>query len=211
MLRAFSLFLLLSFVGMNAIAKDHNKLASSPDNPRVYMKTDSGEIVIELFPKYAPVTVANFLEYVDSGFYVGTIFHRVVDDFVVQGGGLTFDFQRKPPREPIKNESDNKLLNLKGTLSMARTAAPDSATSEFFINLKHNTNLDASKDAPGYAVFGKVVEGFDVVNKIVKEPRGIYARQGHPDAPNYPVRILEMKRLEPSKESTDKPAKAKTQ
>ncbi len=194
MLRIFSFLLFACLITVSAQAgKNHNKLASSPDNPRVFFDTDAGRMVIELFPKYAPITVENFLKYVDDGFYQGTIFHRVVNDFVVQGGGLTYDFQRKETREPIKNESDNKLLNLEGTLSMARTRNLDSATTQFFINLKHNTNLDPQHKNDGYAVFGKLVEGFEVAKKIEKEPRGLY--RAYPEAPNYPVRILRAGRV----------------
>lgn len=161
---------------------------SAGENPRVSLKTDLGTIVIELYPQKAPVTVANFLNYVDSKFYDGTIFHRVIPGFVVQGGGLNFEFAAKPTRDPIKNESNNGLKNEYKTLSMARTMNPDSATSQFFINLRANTSLDAADNKPGYAVFGKVVEGMDVVEKIVAEPRGMF--KAHPDAPNYAVRIL---------------------
>lgn len=160
----------------------------SQENPNVVFETDLGNMVIELYITKAPVTVANFLQYVDEGFYEGTIFHRVIDDFVVQGGGLTYEFKRKPTRNPIVNESNNGLLNEQATLSMARTGAPDSATSQFFINIKHNTHLDPQNGMPGYAVFGKIIEGFDVVKKIEKEPRGLY--RSFPEAPNYPVRIL---------------------
>lgn len=163
-------------------------------NPRVAMKTDHGTIVIELFPKEAPLSVANFLEYVDSGFYEGTIFHRVIPGFVVQGGGMTYDFTTKPTRDPIKNESDNGLSNSYGTLSMARTPLPDSATSQFFINVKDNTALDANGKKPGYAVFGKVILGMEVVNRILEEPRGMYP--AFPDAPNYAVRILKATRVD---------------
>jgi len=163
-------------------------------NPRVAMKTDHGTIVIELFPKEAPLSVANFLEYVDSGFYEGTIFHRVIPGFVVQGGGMTYDFTTKPTRDPIKNESDNGLSNSYGTLSMARTPMPDSATAQFFINVKDNTALDANGNKPGYAVFGKVILGMEVVNRILEEPRGMYP--AFPDAPNYAVRILKATRVD---------------
>ncbi|SMF63984.1 peptidyl-prolyl cis-trans isomerase A (cyclophilin A) [Alteromonadaceae bacterium Bs31] len=202
MLRKFGFLLLLCVLSFSVQAgKGHNKQASSPDNPRIYFETDLGKMVIELYPKYAPVTVENFLAYVDSGFYEGTIFHRVIDDFVVQGGGLTFDFKRKETREPIKNESDNKLVNLQATLSMARTSNPNSATSQFFINLNvHNTHLDPQNGNPGYAVFGKVVEGFEVVKKIEKEPRGLY--RSHPEAPNYPVRILRTGRVVPEQDES---------
>lgn len=159
---------------------------SAEEKPRVTFETDLGPIVIELFPKKAPITVENFLRYSNDGFYAGTIFHRVIPGFVVQGGGLTFDFMRKETRAPIKNESDNGLKNRKGTLSMARLPDPDSATSQFFINLHNNTHLDTKKDEPGYAVFGKIVEGMDVVIKMTVEPQGKSKEQ----APNLPIRIL---------------------
>jgi len=165
----------------------HGSKTEANKKPRVILQTSSGNIIIELYPKKAPITVANFLQYVDNGFFNGTIFHRVVPGFVVQGGGFTFDFQRKSTRDPIKNESDNKLKNLTGTLSMARTGVVDSATSQFFINIKDNAALDFRNGKHGYAVFGKVVEGFDIVKKIEAEPRGLYAT--YPEAPNYPVVI----------------------
>lgn len=178
---------------MSAFAAKKNK--PKPPFPLVTFETSLGEIVIELYPNEAPITVANFLQYVDDGFYTGTIFHRVVPGFVVQGGGFTYDFQRKTPRDPIKNESDNDLINLPATLSMARTSDPDSATSQFFINLEHNESLDyEKKKKPGYAVFGKVIEGFDVVKKIEKEPRGLY--RSRPEAPNYPVIVEKAYRTE---------------
>lgn len=154
----------------------------------VTFKTDLGKVIIRLYPERAPKTVDNFLQYVDSGFYEGTIFHRVVPGFVVQGGGYTFDFQKKPTREPVKNESDNGLKNKYMTLSMARTGNVHSATSQFFINLKHNEALNADGPKLGYAVFGKVIEGEEVVERIVQEPRGIF--KSFPDAPNAAVRIL---------------------
>ncbi|MFA0810037.1 peptidylprolyl isomerase [Microbulbifer epialgicus] len=179
------LFVLLLFISFAfpALAK----------NPQVELKTDLGVIRIELFPKEAPLTVENFLAYTDSGFYNGIIFHRIVPGFVVQGGGFTFDFQKKETRDAIINESTNGLQNLRGTLSMARTNDPDSATSQFFINLVDNTRLDAKEDKPGYAVFGKVIEGMDVVEKMVEKPRGLYRQ--HPSAPNIPIRILNAKRV----------------
>ncbi|WP_346836919.1 peptidylprolyl isomerase [Microbulbifer sp. SAOS-129_SWC] len=163
------------------------------ENPQVDLKTDLGTIRVELYADKAPATVKNFLAYVDSGFYNGVIFHRVIPGFVVQAGGFTFDFQEKDTRKPVVNESTNGLQNLRGTLAMARTSDPDSATSQFYINLKHNDNLDARGDTPGYTVFGKVTSGMDVVDKIVAEPRGLY--RAHPEAPNYPVRILDAHRV----------------
>ena len=161
-------------------------------NPKVYMKTDLGEVVFELYPGKAPATVANFLQYCRDGFYAGTIFHRVVPGFVVQGGGYTFDYVRKETREPVKNESDNGLLNLEGTVAMARFKDPDSATSQFYFNLKHNRHLDPVKEKPGYTVFGKLVSGHDVLLEITREPLGKY----RPEAPDLPVRILAV-RVEP--------------
>ena len=161
--------------------------ALNDHSANVVFETTSGVIEIELYPKKAPITVDNFLQYVNDGFYNGVIFHRVVPGFVVQGGGFTFDFVRKETRDPIKNESDNGLKNLAGTLSMARTSVIDSATSQFFININDNTPLDAKSGNYGYAVFGKVIKGFDVVKKIEAEPRGIHA--AHPEAPNYAVII----------------------
>ncbi len=169
--------------------------AEKAENPRVLFETDLGKMTIELYPKEAPKTVENFLAYVDKGFYNGTIFHRVIPDFVVQGGGFTFDFKRKDTMDPVVNESNNGLKNLAGTLSMARTNDPDSATSQFFINLRDNPHLDPQGNQPGYAVFGKVVEGFDVAKKIESQPRGMYRNSGFPEAPNYPVRILKASRL----------------
>lgn len=174
--------------------------AVAQQNPQVALKTDLGTIVVELYPKEAPITVANFLEYVDSKFYDGTIFHRVIPGFVVQGGGMNFEFAGKPTRDPIKNESTNGLKNEYKTLSMARTNDPDSATSQFFINLRANPSLDAKEGKPGYAVFGIVVEGIDVVEKIVAEPRGMF--RAFPDAPNYAVRILSATRVDASTQKT---------
>jgi peptidyl-prolyl cis-trans isomerase A (cyclophilin A) len=135
-------------------------------NPVVKMVTNKGEIQIELEVEKAPITVANFLKYAQSDFYNGTIFHRVIKDFMIQGGGFTSDMQQKKTNPPIKNESDNGLRNNRGTLAMARTNNPDSATSQFFINHKDNAFLNGGKGKPGYAVFGKVVKGMDVVNAI---------------------------------------------
>jgi peptidyl-prolyl cis-trans isomerase A (cyclophilin A) len=131
----------------------------------VVMNTRFGDITVELFPEQAPVTVQNFIAYVDSGFYDKTLFHRIIPDFVVQGGGLT-TAGPKATRAPIENEADNGLLNERGTLSMARGSDPNSATSQFFINLKHNEILDHGVRDFGYAVFGRVVAGMDVVDQI---------------------------------------------
>lgn len=168
-------------------------VAADTPQPRVQLTTDEGTITVALFPDKAPLTVANFLQYVDEGYYDGTIFHRVIPGFVAQGGGLTYDFTRKPPREPIANESNNGLSNKPMSLAMARHSDPDSATSQFYINLNHNPSLDATEKRPGYAVFGEVVDGYDTVVAIVEAPRGNYKQ--FPDAPNVPIRILEARRL----------------
>lgn len=139
--------------------------------PKVEFVTTMGRFVVQLDPVRAPKTVANFLDYVKSGFYKGTIFHRVIPGFMVQGGGFTADMQQKPTRAPIPLESQNGLRNLKGTIAMARTSDPNSATSQFFINVADNPSLDYPKpDGYGYAVFGKVISGMDVIDKIVAVP-----------------------------------------
>lgn len=160
----------------------------------IAIKTDLGTFVIEVYPKSAPVTVKNFLEYVDSNFYDGTIFHRVVPGFVVQGGGMTFDFTEKPTAKPVINESANGLPNDYKSVAMARQADPDSATAQFYINLKNNTGLNATKANPGYTVFGKVITGMEVIEKIAQEPRGMF--KAHPEAPNYAVRVLSATRTD---------------
>jgi len=153
----------------------------------VVFETSKGKMTIELYPKEAPITVENFLSYVVEGFYNGTVFHRVIPRFVIQGGGMTADMDRKPTHNPIKNEADNGLKNLRGTLSMARTNDPNSATSQFFINLVDNTALDKSQTSAGYAVFGKVIRGLDIVDAIAQvqtTTKGQYK-----DVPQIPVTI----------------------
>jgi len=157
---------------------------------RVKLTTSQGPIVLELDEAKAPVTVANFLKYVDAGHYDGTIFHRVIDGFMVQGGGFTKDMRQKPVQAPIKNEGANGLKNANYTVAMARTGVRDSATSQFFINVKDNAFLDYSGESPqgwGYAVFGKVVEGKEVVDKIKKVATGNTG--GHQNVPNEAVVI----------------------
>src|SRR5664280_178903 len=143
-------------------------------NPRVRFETSKGAFVIELEQAKAPVTVGNFLEYVKSGYYDGTIFHRVIPGFMVQGGGFTADLQQKPARGTIVNESANGLANKRGTIAMARTADPNSASSQFFINLVDNGFLDkaSARDGVGYCVFGKVVDGMSVLDAIAAVPTG---------------------------------------
>lgn len=168
-------------------------LSVKAENSQVLMETDLGNIRIELYDSLAPITVKNFLAYVDSGFYNGTIFHRIVPNFVVQGGGYTFDFAEKKTNPEIKNESDNGLGNEYKTIAMARTADPDSASSQFYFNLKDNPSLNAKGQAKGYTVFGRVIDGMDVVEKISREQTGMY--KSFPEAPNYAVRILKATRI----------------
>uniref|UniRef100_A0A831UD24 Peptidyl-prolyl cis-trans isomerase n=1 Tax=Geobacter metallireducens TaxID=28232 RepID=A0A831UD24_GEOME len=145
--------------------------AAEAKNPVVLMETSLGAVKIELYPDKAPLSVKNFLDYVESGFYNGTIFHRVIPGFMAQGGGFTTDRKQKETRPPIKNEAGNGLKNDRGTIAMARTADPDSATAQFFINVVNNDGLNRpNPDGHGYAVFGKVVEGMEVVDRIVATP-----------------------------------------
>ena len=163
-------------------------LASAQEAPKVKLATSMGDIVVQLNPEKAPKTVANFLQYVREKHYNGTIFHRVIDGFMIQGGGFTPDMAQKPMRAPIPLEAGNGLKNDKYTLAMARTGAPDSATAQFFINVKDNAMLNAPQpDGHGYAVFGKVVEGTDVVDKI----RAVATSNKGPyqNVPNTPVTI----------------------
>jgi cyclophilin family peptidyl-prolyl cis-trans isomerase len=158
----------------------------------VVLETTKGNVSIELFVEQAPASVENFLAYVDEGHFDGTIFHRVIPGFMVQGGGFTEDMQQKPTRDPIKNEADNGLKNERGTLAMARTSDIHSATSQFFINVADNAFLDHGGRDFGYAVFGKVADGMDVVDDIVGVPTG--GKGGHQDVPLEPVVIRSAKR-----------------
>ncbi len=164
--------------------------------PTVLFKTSLGEFTIELEPEDAPISVENFLRYVDDGFFDGTIFHRIVPGFVIQGGGLTPEFEQKETRAPIKNEAANGLRNLRGTLSMARTNAVDSATSQFFVNLKDNAFLDHKSGNFGYAVFGRVTRGMDVIDQIARVRTG--KRKGYDDAPLESVTIESAHRVPPA-------------
>ena len=161
-------------------------------NPQVTIETSMGNIVVELYEEEAPITVENFLSYVDSGFYNGLIFHRVIDDFMIQGGGFMPDGNEKNTKAPIKLESDNGLKNEKGTIAMARTNVPDSATSQFFINDKDNDFLNKDAFNDGYAVFGKVIEGMDVVEAISAVQTG--NKGPHQDWPVEDVMIVSIKR-----------------
>ncbi len=159
----------------------------------VVLDTSLGRITVELFSDQAPVTVKNFLDYVDEGFFDGTIFHRVVSGFVLQGGGLTEAMEEKPTHTSIQNEADNGLCNQRGTLSMARTNEIHSATSQFFINLADNAFLDHRGDNFGYAVFAKVTEGMDIVDKIAAVPTGNHGF--HQDVPVDAVVIQSIRRV----------------
>ena len=162
-------------------------------NPLVLVRTSEGDITLRLFADKSPITVANFLAYVDEGHYNGTIFHRVIPDFMIQGGGFTPDMVEKATRDPIKNEArQNKLHNTRGTIAMARTTDPDSATSQFFINQRNNLNLDWTPGRDGYTVFGEVIQGMSVVDFIVTAPTGRIG--GHRDVPLQPIMMKEVLR-----------------
>jgi len=157
-------------------------------NPRVLIETSKGNITVEVFPAQAPQSAGNFLNYAKTGFYDGLVFHRVIPGFMIQTGGMTADMAEKPKNAPIRNEADNGLKNLRGTLAMARTGDPHSASSQFFINVKDNAFLNHRGQTPqgwGYAVFGQVVDGMDVVDAIVAVPRGNHGPHG--DVPLEPI------------------------
>jgi|688.fasta_scaffold24479_10 peptidyl-prolyl cis-trans isomerase A (cyclophilin A) len=162
-------------------------------NPIVVIETSKGKIEVELFQDKSPISAANFLKYVDSNYYDGLIFHRVIDGFMVQGGGMDGAMKEKKPNAPIKNEAATSgIKNVRGTLAMARTNVPDSATAQFFINLKDNDFLNASPGNAGYAAFGKVVSGMEVVDVIAKVKTG--TRGFHADVPADNVNIVSVKR-----------------
>jgi len=177
--------------------------SSDANLPVVALKTNMGTITLELYPDKAPKTVANFLRYVKEDFYANTLFHRVIKDFMIQGGGFTPNYQQKPTHEPIENEADNGLEHVPGTLAMARTQDPHSATAQFFINVNNNNFLNHSSKTVqgwGYTVFGKVTEGMDIVNKISQIKTG----QGGPfptDVPQQPIVIENIQQLEGSTEN----------
>jgi peptidyl-prolyl cis-trans isomerase B (cyclophilin B) len=176
--------------GAAAAPKEGAKMEQTGKNPIVVISTSMGDIEAELYADKAPESVKNFLAYAQSGHYDGTVFHRVIKDFMIQGGGMTPDMQQKPTKAPIKNEADNGLKNLDGTLAMARTSQVDSATSQFFINVKDNASLDHKSKTPqgyGYAVFGKVIGGTNVVEKIEKV--STTSKGMHQDVPAEPVVI----------------------
>ncbi|AJY11934.1 peptidyl-prolyl cis-trans isomerase [Burkholderia dolosa] len=180
--------LLLALGGAALLATAPAFAQTSTAHPVVQLKTSQGDIRVELYPEKAPKTVANFLDYVKSGQYNGTIFHRVIKGFMIQGGGYKTNFDEKPTRAPIPLESRNGLKNLTGTIAMARTSDPNSATAQFFINTVDNSGLDyPNPDGNGYAVFGKVVSGLDVVKKIESVPTT--SRGPMQDVPVQPVVI----------------------
>ena len=172
--------------------------AATGANPVVVMETSMGKIKIELFEEKAPISVRNFLNYVDKKHYDGLIFHRVIEDFMIQGGGVDTELKDRKAGAPIKNESDNGLKNERGTLAMARTRDPDSATSQFFINVVNNDRLDRSPQQIGYCVFGRVIDGIDVVDKIRRVetgPKGPFDK----DCPLVNVVIKSVRRVEAAK------------
>ncbi|HEY7772280.1 MAG TPA: peptidylprolyl isomerase [Marinagarivorans sp.] len=166
--------------------------------PVVEFETTQGTLVIQLHPDYAPKTVDLFLKHVDAGFYNNTIFHRVIPDFMAQGGGFNEGFIRKDALGTVVNESVGGLPNVVGTIAMARTSDPDSASSQFYINVIDNPNLDARDGRPGYTVFGTVTQGVDVAKAITEIPRGKHSATGHRNAPNETVLITASKRLKPA-------------
>ena len=181
--------LFLAFAAFTFLVAGSNAAAEAKGGkPVVIINTSLGDITVELNAEKAPKSVANFLQYVDSGYYDGTIFHRVIKGFMVQGGGMTADGKEKPTKPPIKNEADNGLKNDTGTLAMARTSVVDSATAQFFINAKDNDFLNHGGRDFGYAVFGKVTSGMDVVRKIEA------VETGSGDKPKQAVTIVSIKR-----------------
>ncbi len=194
MLRIVTLWLALLFPVIG-IAEDPAPETDAVENPRVVMRTSEGDITLTLFADKAPVTVANFLAYVDSGFYNGTIFHRVIPNFMIQGGGFDKDMKQKKTNDPIANESKNRLHNTRGTIAMARTSDPNSATAQFFINQRSNLRLDWAPGREGYAVFGEVVEGLDIVDFIATAQTG--RSGGMNDVPVEPIMIEEVVRQQP--------------
>lgn len=165
-------------------------------NPKIELVTNQGPIILELYPEKAPASVANFLSYVKDGQYAGTIFHRVIPGFMVQGGGFTVEMEQKPTRAPIQNEANNGLKNEIGSLAMARRGDPHSATAQFFINVADNAFLDhreQSQQGWGYCVFGKVVKGMELVKQIAVAPTGF--KSGMPDVPLSPIVVKEARLL----------------
>lgn len=189
-----SLILGLSFMGLIILFANVSNAAQS--NPKVLMKTSKGDITIELYPDKAPLSVENFLSYVNDKFYDGTIFHRVIKGFMIQCGGLNVDFQEKSAKAPIQNEAKNGLKNKRGTLAMARMAEPHTASCQFFINHVDNNGLDYGQaaDGWGYCVFGKVIQGMDVVDAIANSP--VMIKYDMRDVPRETIKIISISLLE---------------
>ena len=189
-----SFFILITLFTQGVFSTEADTADTSSNKPppvEVIIETSMGSFTLELYPEKAPKTVANFLFYVDEGFYTNTLFHRVIPRFMVQGGGFEKGMKKKQTYSPVVNESDNGLRNLRGTISMARTRAPHSATSQFFINAQQNISLDYKDNKPGYTVYGKVTEGMNVIDKIIKVPTKTSGR--HQDVPKEDVVILSVK------------------
>jgi len=195
-----TVFAVLGFIALPIMftACDTSKKGASNqgkgDNPVVLFSTNQGDIKVKLNRAEAPITVENFIGYVNDGFYNGVVFHRVIPNFMIQTGGFTPDMKQKTPKAPIKNEADNGLLNSRGTLSMARTSVVDSATSQFFINVNDNKFLDNGERDFGYAVFGEVIDGMDVVDKIAAVQTGTVGQ--FRDVPQEPIVINSAKVVE---------------
>jgi len=187
----FRSLLLLVSLG-SALQVQAETTAAPVPKPQVEMRTTMGTLVITLLPEKAPKTVANFLKYVDAGFYDNTVFHRVIPGFVIQGGGFMAHMRPKKTNAPIINESNNGLANRRGTLSMARRQDPNSATSQFFINLENNTSLNASFSKPGYAVFAEISEGLPIIDMISRVRTGTVKQ--YQNVPLEPVMILSVQR-----------------
>ena len=210
----FLVTLMLGVAGCGASEPDKQTVstapaAGQPANPRVLIETSKGNITVEVFPGNAPLSAANFLNYVKSGFYDGLAFHRVIPGFMIQTGGMTPDMAEKPKGAPIQNEADNGLKNLRGTLAMARTGDPHSASSQFFINVADNAFLNhrgKSFEGWGYAVFGQVIDGMNVVDAIVAVPRGNRGPNG--DVPVDPVVMKRVTLLAQAAPAKSKPTPA---
>lgn len=191
LIKFFSLVLILGLLSVFTTVN-----AAAQANPKVLIKTSKGDITIELDLKKAPITVKNFLSYVDEELYDGTIFHRVIKDFMIQGGGYDADFHKKATKPPIKNEAANRLKNKRGTIAMGRLPEIHSASKQFYINHVDNPGLNHKDNTPegfGYCVFGKVIKGMDVVDAIANTPTT--AKRGFPDVPRETITILSVRRI----------------
>jgi cyclophilin family peptidyl-prolyl cis-trans isomerase len=194
-----SIKLLLGFISVAFLLAFPLSNTAADKNPKVVMKTTMGDITLELYQDKAPITVKNFLGYVDDKFYDGTIFHRVIKGFMIQGGGHMADLSKKPTKDPIKNEADNGLSNVRGTIAMARMPDPNSATAQFFINHADNPGLDhrdKSDQGYGYCVFGKVIAGMDVVDAIANVK--IMTSRGMQNVPRETIEITSVTKIEES-------------